>query len=112
MALFAAGAHYMAAAEVFAFLHAAGTSHDGGRASSVSGGGSEAIATRRGIGTLGQALTLSPRSKFAANAAGIPFTQGMLMRVLLVSATYCVRVWVMRYARKVRAHPEAFYRGG
>ena len=43
----------------------------------------------------------------AANAAGIPFTQGMLMRILLLIVGYviCV-VWVMRYARKVRNHPE------
>ncbi|EDY0806668.1 YfcC family protein, partial [Salmonella enterica subsp. arizonae serovar 62:z4,z23:-] len=59
-----------------------------------------------GIGTLGS--TINPfATVIAANAAGIPFTQGMLMRVLLLIIGYvlCV-VWVMRYARKVRAHPE------
>ena len=59
-----------------------------------------------GIGTLGS--TINPfATVIAANAAGIPFTQGMLMRILLLVVGYviCV-VWVMRYARKVRNHPE------
>ncbi|WP_213134799.1 YfcC family protein [Citrobacter sp. FP75] len=59
-----------------------------------------------GIGTLGS--TINPfATVIAANAAGIPFTQGMLMRILLLVVGYviCV-VWVMRYARKVRSHPE------
>lgn len=59
-----------------------------------------------GIGTLGS--TINPfATVIAANAAGIPFTQGMLMRVLLLIVGYVLCVfWVMRYARKVRAHPE------
>ncbi|EGS4469380.1 YfcC family protein [Salmonella enterica] len=57
-----------------------------------------------GIGTLGS--TINPfATVIAANAAGIPFTQGMLMRVLLLIVGYVLCVfWVMRYARKVRAH--------
>lgn len=57
-----------------------------------------------GIGTLGS--TINPfATVIAANAAGIPFTQGMLMRVLLLIVGYILCVfWVMRYARKVRAH--------
>lgn len=59
-----------------------------------------------GIGTLGS--TINPfATVIAANAAGIPFTQGMMVRILLLVVGYviCV-VWVMRYARKVRNHPE------
>lgn len=59
-----------------------------------------------GIGTLGS--TINPfATVIAANAARIPFTRGMLMRILLLVVGYviCV-VWVMRYARKVRNHPE------
>ncbi|EKG4810781.1 YfcC family protein [Salmonella enterica] len=59
-----------------------------------------------GIGTLGSTIN-SFATVIAANAAGIPFTQGMLMRVLLLIVGYVLCVfWVMRYARKVRAHPE------
>ncbi|WP_024547634.1 YfcC family protein [Siccibacter turicensis] len=60
-----------------------------------------------GIGTLGS--TINPfATVIAANAAGIPFTQGMLLRVLLLVIGWllCV-VWVMRYARRVRQDPAA-----
>lgn len=58
-----------------------------------------------GIGTLGS--TINPfATVIAANAAGIPFTSGIVLRVviLVVGWLICV-VWVMRYARKVRRDP-------
>lgn len=60
-----------------------------------------------GIGTLGS--TINPfATVIAANAAGIPFTQGILLRVILLLVGYVICVyWVMRYARKVRNSPEA-----
>jgi uncharacterized ion transporter superfamily protein YfcC len=58
-----------------------------------------------GIGTLGS--TINPfATVIAANAAGIPFTNGMLLRVALLVVGWVICVaWVMRYARKVRNHP-------
>ncbi|WP_330985402.1 MULTISPECIES: YfcC family protein [Enterobacterales] len=58
-----------------------------------------------GIGTLGS--TINPfATVIAANAAGIPFTHGMLLRVFLLVAGYLIcAFWVMRYARKVRQDP-------
>lgn len=60
-----------------------------------------------GIGTLGS--TINPfATVIAANAAGIPFTQGMLLRVLLLVIGWLLCVmWVMRYARRVRQDPAA-----
>lgn len=60
-----------------------------------------------GIGTLGS--TINPfATVIAANAAGIPFTQGILLRVILLLVGYVICVyWVMRYARKVRNSPES-----
>lgn len=58
-----------------------------------------------GIGTLGS--TINPfATVIAANAAGIPFTDGIGIRAMLLVAGWiiCV-VWVMRYARQVRLDP-------
>ena len=58
-----------------------------------------------GIGTLGS--TINPfATVIAANAAGIPFTHGMWLRVALLVAGWLICVaWVMRYARQVRQDP-------
>ncbi|MDX1303392.1 YfcC family protein [Photobacterium sp.] len=56
-----------------------------------------------GIGTLGS--TINPfATVIAANAAGIPFTDGILLRVgmLVIGWLICV-AYVMRYAKMVRA---------
>ncbi|OOE88296.1 YfcC family protein [Salinivibrio sharmensis] len=56
-----------------------------------------------GIGTLGS--TINPfATVIAANAAGIPFTDGILLRlaILVIGWFICV-AYVMRYARKVQA---------
>ncbi|EKO3592738.1 YfcC family protein [Vibrio metschnikovii] len=56
-----------------------------------------------GIGTLGS--TINPfATVIAANAAGIPFTDGIFLRlaILLVGWIICV-MYVMRYAKMVRA---------
>src|SRR5688572_3712341 len=58
-----------------------------------------------GIGTLGS--TINPfATVIAANAAGIPFTHGIGLRVaiLIIGWLICV-IWVMRYASKVRRDP-------
>ena len=58
-----------------------------------------------GIGTLGS--TINPfATVIAANAAGIPFTHGIGLRVaiLIIGWLICV-IWVMRYARNVRRDP-------
>lgn len=58
-----------------------------------------------GIGTLGS--TINPfATVIAANAAGIPFTSGIWLRValLVIGWVICV-LWVMRYARRVRRDP-------
>ncbi|KAA1049456.1 YfcC family protein [Pseudocitrobacter sp. 73] len=58
-----------------------------------------------GIGTLGS--TINPfATVIAANAAGIPFTDGIGLRlaILIVGWVICT-AWVMRYARKVRRDP-------
>ena len=58
-----------------------------------------------GIGTLGS--TINPfATVIAANAAGIPFTTGIWLRVALLVAGWLICVaWVMRYARQVRQDP-------
>ena len=58
-----------------------------------------------GIGTLGS--TINPfATVIAANAAGIPFTNGIALRVALLVIGWVICVaWVMRYARKVRQDP-------
>lgn len=60
-----------------------------------------------GVGTLGS--TINPfATVIAANAAGIAFTDGILLRFVLLTLCWlaCV-VYVMRYAEKVRADPAA-----
>lgn len=58
-----------------------------------------------GIGTLGS--TINPfATVIAANAAGIPFTNGIMLRIALLVVGWIICVaWVMRYARKVRKDP-------
>lgn len=58
-----------------------------------------------GIGTLGS--TINPfATVIAANAAGIPFTTGIWLRVALLVAGWLICVaWVMRYTRQVRQDP-------
>lgn len=58
-----------------------------------------------GIGTLGS--TINPfATVIAANAAGIPFTHGIWLRVAMLVAGWLICVaWVMRYARQVRQDP-------
>lgn len=58
-----------------------------------------------GIGTLGS--TINPfATVIAANAAGIPFTDGIMARVIILVLGWlaCV-LWVMRYAERVKADP-------
>jgi len=58
-----------------------------------------------GIGTLGS--TINPfATVIAANAAQIPFTQGMGLRLVILGVGFlaCV-IYVMRYARRVKADP-------
>jgi uncharacterized ion transporter superfamily protein YfcC len=59
-----------------------------------------------GIGVLGS--TINPFATIiASNAAEIPFTEGMLLRfVLLIGCLVISIVYVMRYAARVRADPE------
>lgn len=58
-----------------------------------------------GIGTLGS--TINPfATVIAANAAGIPFTHGILLRLALLVICWLISVaWIMHYARKVRSNP-------
>lgn len=58
-----------------------------------------------GIGTLGS--TINPfATVIASNAAGIPFTQGMVLRlVILIGGLLTCIAYVMRYAAKVKANP-------
>ena len=58
-----------------------------------------------GIGTLGS--TINPfATVIASNAAGIPFTDGIALRlVLLLSGLAICVAYVMRYASKVKADP-------
>ncbi len=58
-----------------------------------------------GIGTLGS--TINPfATVIAANAAGIPFTDGITSRlIILVLGWLACVVWVMRYAEGVKADP-------
>ncbi|MDO6499892.1 YfcC family protein [Photobacterium sanguinicancri] len=56
-----------------------------------------------GIGTLGS--TINPfATVIAANAAGIPFTDGIMLRVAMLAIGWVICVgYVMRYAKMVRA---------
>ena len=58
-----------------------------------------------GIGTLGS--TINPfATVIASNAAGIPFTEGMALRlVILIGGLLTCIAYVMRYAAKVKADP-------
>ncbi len=59
-----------------------------------------------GIGTLGS--TINPfATVIASNAAGVPFTDGIVLRfvILIVCWLVCV-IYVMRYAERVRQDPE------
>jgi len=58
-----------------------------------------------GIGTLGS--TINPfATVIAANAAGIPFTDGIWARVIILVLGWLACVaWVMRYAETVKADP-------
>ena len=58
-----------------------------------------------GIGTLGS--TINPfATVIASNAAGIPFTEGMALRLVLLLGGLAICVaYVMRYASKVKADP-------
>lgn len=58
-----------------------------------------------GIGTLGS--TINPfATVIASNAAAIPFTQGMTLRlVILIGGLVTCIAYVMRYASKVKADP-------
>ncbi|UPH69971.1 YfcC family protein [Abyssibius alkaniclasticus] len=58
-----------------------------------------------GIGTLGS--TINPfATVIASNAAGIPFTEGMALRlvILLGGLAICI-AYVMRYAARIKANP-------
>ncbi len=58
-----------------------------------------------GVGTLGS--TINPfATVIAANAAGVPFTDGIVLRFIILIACWlaCV-IFVMRYAEKVRQDP-------
>jgi uncharacterized ion transporter superfamily protein YfcC len=58
-----------------------------------------------GIGTMGS--TINPfATVIASNAAGVPFTQGLLLRFLILGLGLLVAiVYVMRYAERVRQDP-------
>ncbi len=59
-----------------------------------------------GVGTLGS--TINPfATVIAANAAGVPFTDGIVLRfVILILCWLACVAYVMRYAERVRANPE------
>lgn len=59
-----------------------------------------------GIGTLGS--TINPfATVIAANAAGIPFTSGILLRVIILISSWLIAVWwVRRYALRIRQNPQ------
>lgn len=60
-----------------------------------------------GIGTLGS-TTNAFATIIGSNAAGIPFTSGILLRLVILVAGWALCVaWVMRYAIKVKADPSA-----
>ncbi|WP_425093375.1 hypothetical protein [Tropicimonas sp. S265A] len=59
-----------------------------------------------GVGTLGS--TINPfATVIASDAAGVAFTDGILLRLIILVVCWLVCVaFVMRYAEKVRANPE------
>jgi len=58
-----------------------------------------------GVGVLGSTVNAFA-TVIASDAAGIPFTQGMVLRFVILGLTWlaCV-IYVMRYAERVRADP-------
>ncbi len=59
-----------------------------------------------GVGTLGS--TINPfATVIAANAAGVPFTDGIVLRFVILALCWlaCV-IYVMRYAERVRQNPD------
>ena len=59
-----------------------------------------------GIGTLGSTFNAFA-TVIASNAAGVPFTEGLLLRVFILAACLAAGIlFVMRYARRVKAAPE------
>src|SRR5690606_31612380 len=58
-----------------------------------------------GIGVLGS--TINPfATVIAANAAGIPFTEGMILRVvILLGGLVICAAYVMRYAHRIKTDP-------
>ena len=65
-----------------------------------------------GIGTLGSTFNAFA-TVIASNAAGVPFTDGLLLRVLILFACLAAGIlFVMRYARQVKAEPGALGGGG
>lgn len=60
-----------------------------------------------GVGVFGS--TINPFSTaIASNAAGIPFTQGMALRLAILALGWLIAVvYVMRYAERVRQDPKA-----
>jgi uncharacterized ion transporter superfamily protein YfcC len=58
-----------------------------------------------GIGTLGSTFNAFA-TVVASNAAGVPFTQGLALRVFILVACLAAGIlYVMRYARRVKADP-------
>lgn len=58
-----------------------------------------------GIGTLGSTFNAFA-TVVASNAAGVPFTDGLLLRVFILVACLAVGIlFVMRYAQRVKADP-------
>ncbi len=65
-----------------------------------------------GIGTLGSTFNAFA-TVVGSNAAGVPFTDGLLLRVFILFACLAAGIlFVMRYAQQVKAEPGAFGRGG
>lgn len=58
-----------------------------------------------GVGVLGSTVNAFS-TVIASNAAGVPFTDGLALRVVLLALTFAATVaYVMRYAAKVKADP-------
>jgi uncharacterized ion transporter superfamily protein YfcC len=58
-----------------------------------------------GIGVLGSTVNAFS-TVIASNAAGVPFTEGLLLRLALLAVTFAVTTaYVMRYAARVKADP-------
>tara|TARA_R110000764_G_scaffold198866_2_gene284178 strand:+ start:16109 stop:17560 length:1452 start_codon:yes stop_codon:yes gene_type:complete len=58
-----------------------------------------------GVGVLGSTVNAFS-TVIASNAAGVPFTDGLMLRVVLLALTFTATVaYVMRYAARVKAYP-------